>query len=315
MSESEVEDQLSRHVPCRRSVFRAGALVVVALVAVAAGGCAHGSHRGSTEGGLTAPSVPAAASAVPTASIAPSETTTPAGTPTATATVTAKAPSTPKPAQTTSAPAAPKVTHVALSVDNGSYQGVHCPHTFTFNGTISVSAGPVTVTYAWKASVTKKVFTGSVHFGPGGAQHATVHLPMGATGNLLDTSYRSWMNLSVTAPNAMAAPNANVFVDCVPPTEDLKVNVPAGPGACGGHVTTMSVLVVGSPNVAVPYTIEWGDGTHQTGTTTVVPPARSSVVDSHHTYASGKYTVHVWAGVSGDSGISGDSESFSITCS
>ncbi len=307
---------MSRYVLSSRAGSRAAALVVAAVIVVAVAGCSHGPHRGSGAGSLTAPSVAASASDLSSDSAAPSETTTPPATQTATPSGTTTAPGKPQPTgPTTATPAAPKVTHVTLSADAGSYKGVYCLHTFAFTGTISVSRGPVTVTYAWKTSATKKIIIGSVHFGPGGAQHATVHQSVGATTKLLDTSVRSWMNLSVTGPNAMAAPNANVFLDCVPPTEELKVNVPAGPGACGGHVTTMSFLVSAFPNVPVPYTIEWGDGTHQTGTTTIVPPIRSTEIDSHHTYATGKYTVHVWAGASSDSGISGDGESFSFTCS
>lgn len=278
-------------------------MALVVLVAVTAGGCSHRSPQGSAGIGPAAPEVSAGASVAPIGST-PSETTAP--------TATATPPSTPTPTQTT---AAPKVTHVALTVDAATVKNVNCMHTYMFSGTISVSRGPVTVNYAWKQSNSQVVTTGSVHFGPGGAQHATVHRPMGVSSTSLDTSERTWMNFSVTGPNAMAAPNANVFLDCVPATQDLKVNVTAGPGACGGHVTTMSFGVIGFPNVTVPYTIQWGDGTHQTGTTTTVPPARSSTINSHHTYAAGKYTVHIWAGVSGDSGISGDSQSFSFTCS
>lgn len=294
---------------------RAVTLAAAVLVVVAAAGCANRSQHPTADAPTATPDASAGPNSGP-GSAAPSDTSATGGNPASTPGKPSSKPPSKQPTPVvTTPPPAPTVTHVALSADSTSYTGIYCPHTFSFTGTISVSRGPVTVSYAWRASNWAAAITGSVHFGPGGPQHATVHSPMSAAVTAFDTSSRSWMSLRVTAPNTLAAPNANVFLDCVPPTTDLAVHMPGGPGACGGHVTTTSFVVDGLANKPLQYTIEWGDGTHETGSTTRVPPLRGSVVASHHTYASGTYTLHVWAGAASDSGMSGDSQSQTFTCS
>jgi len=84
-------------------------------------------------------------------------------------------------------------------------------HTFTFSGSISVSRGPVTVTYRWTRSDGASGPTQSLHFP--GTEPQTLPVQR-SVWPMRGREYRGWASLQVLTPKAVRSGTADFAYDC-----------------------------------------------------------------------------------------------------
>ena len=82
-----------------------------------------------------------------------------------------------------------------------------CPKTIAFSGLITVSGGPVTVTYRWERSDGALGPTQNIFFGAASSQAVNDTWQLGA-------SYNGWERLHVIAPNDMVSNQASFTLTC-----------------------------------------------------------------------------------------------------
>jgi hypothetical protein len=82
-----------------------------------------------------------------------------------------------------------------------------CPKTIAFSGLITMSGGPVTVTYRWERSDGALGPTQNIFFGAASSQAVNDTWQLG-------TSYNGWERLHVIAPNDMVSNQASFTLTC-----------------------------------------------------------------------------------------------------
>ena len=131
-----------------------------------------------------------------------------------------------------------------------------CPLNVGFSATITVSGGPVTVTYIWMWSDGTTGPTGTADFTSAGLQVVE-------TSHNFTTSGNHWAMLRVLSPNPLDSSKAPVTITCVTENKVVvtKVDPPSYTGSCQNKVLIQILIKVFSTGPGtVRYTTVWSDG-------------------------------------------------------
>ncbi|MET0234102.1 MAG: PKD domain-containing protein [Kibdelosporangium sp.] len=116
---------------------------------------------------------------------------------------------------------APPAASATATVNPANHSGACGPGIkFTFSGTISVTKGPVDVTYKWIRSDGAVAPTETLHFAGAGAQKKAV-----STTWTISAGYTGWQAIQILTPNAAQSNHADFKLTCTGPAASATASV------------------------------------------------------------------------------------------